>query len=508
MKKKLYTLSMLSTVFGCMSDVYATAQVQDDVEAPQPCGVAASAAPETFEAWTQLVASGAAPASSNMSMFQTDFRMIGALASALKTNTSITELDLRNCLIGDASAALLIEALQVNATLKALDVRQNPIGGYFLEKLLDLTHAHPTLKTVLYDGKFYENLSNMEGDDDRAHAHGVAARHMEDLLANRTSVVSSMEILADEELRMDGIMKDMSFPRLTKVELNLPMTLYKLEGFAILMGVSPVLKTFKLKSEEVSGMFDDNKKNKKVGYAFFDELKKNNTLTNVSVSVEHSEERVVFDKDDPMLVNHFRQTLRNHPSLVKLAIHAPDFKVRMMRTLGGGDMGQHAPSVALHMSSTEDADINGLAFVVQNRLARHLVLNFDQRFGEREMQRVNDVFAAFPFERVTLSATHAARVDIKALNTFMGCLKTNESDVVLDLALPTDMLPTAMKIVANRIPCVTQVNFQDHESLRATDFDTHLSRVEFRKPFLTRLFSALDDASSARIAPQRHIITH
>ncbi|MCA0370875.1 MAG: hypothetical protein LCH26_07215, partial [Proteobacteria bacterium] len=183
MKKKLYTLSILSTVFGCMSDVYATAAVQDDVEAPQPCGVAASAAPETFEAWTQLVASGAAPAHTNMSTFRTDLRMIDALASALKTNTSITNLDLRSCLIGDASAALLIKALKVNTTLRELDVRQNHIGGYVLEKLLNLTHAHPTLKTVRYDGKFYENLIGIESDYDQTRAYRVATKHIEDLLA-------------------------------------------------------------------------------------------------------------------------------------------------------------------------------------------------------------------------------------------------------------------------------------------------------------------------------------
>jgi len=132
-------------------------------------------------------------------------------------------------------------------------------------------------------------------------------------------------------------------------------------------------------------------------------------------------------------------------------------------------------------------------------------LNFDQRFGGREMQRVNDVFAAFPFERVTLHATHGKKVDIPALNRFMDFLKTSKTDVELDLALPKDMLPTAMRIVANHVPCVSKVGYEYSKDLETADFNMYASHIIGRRSLVQTLLSALDDSAHGRISSQRRL---
>ncbi|KFH63132.1 hypothetical protein MVEG_11169 [Podila verticillata NRRL 6337] len=80
-------------------------------------------------------------------------RMIGAkdvglLSETLKTNSTLTSLDLHSNSIGDNGAAALSEALKTNSTLTTLDLRGNSIGDNGAQALGEALKTNSTLATL------------------------------------------------------------------------------------------------------------------------------------------------------------------------------------------------------------------------------------------------------------------------------------------------------------------------------------------------------------------------
>ena len=70
---------------------------------------------------------------------------IACLAEAVKVNTTLTQLDLRDNNIGDAGATSLAEAMKVNTTLTQLVLRQNNIGDAGAASLAEAMKVNTTL---------------------------------------------------------------------------------------------------------------------------------------------------------------------------------------------------------------------------------------------------------------------------------------------------------------------------------------------------------------------------
>ncbi|KAF9176758.1 hypothetical protein BGZ50_009716 [Haplosporangium sp. Z 11] len=73
---------------------------------------------------------------------------LGLLADALKTNSTLTTLDLRNNSIGDNGAQALSEALKINSTLTTLDLSANSIGDNGAVALSEAFKTNSTLITL------------------------------------------------------------------------------------------------------------------------------------------------------------------------------------------------------------------------------------------------------------------------------------------------------------------------------------------------------------------------
>lgn len=70
------------------------------------------------------------------------------LASALKTNSTITSLGLENCGVGDGGARALAEALEVNHIIKSLDLGKNSIAAEGAHALADALKVRPTMEEL------------------------------------------------------------------------------------------------------------------------------------------------------------------------------------------------------------------------------------------------------------------------------------------------------------------------------------------------------------------------
>ena len=68
-----------------------------------------------------------------------------ALSEALKTNLTLTSLELRNNKIGDNGAVALSEALKINPTLTTLDLHSNSIGPNGVQALSEPRNTNTTV---------------------------------------------------------------------------------------------------------------------------------------------------------------------------------------------------------------------------------------------------------------------------------------------------------------------------------------------------------------------------
>ncbi|MBA4117899.1 MAG: hypothetical protein C0514_03275 [Candidatus Puniceispirillum sp.] len=505
MKKKLYTLSILSTVFGCMSHAYATAVVQDDVEANAPQAVAASSQPSMFANWIMEVRNNTASAKTNMSRFQTNPTMIQDLANALATNTTVTELDLRNCLIGSESALILINTLHENNTLEKLDLRQNPIEGYFLGKLQEVADTHPTLKTIKYGSMFHEIVDGcMEGYEGVDLARKLAKSRFEDLLANRQKTVQAITLKSDDRLDLDQIEDDMAFPRLTNVNVDFPMDLRPFEGFVMLMGMSPRLEKFSLKSADLRGLSEDNEQNKRVGYEFLDLVGNNHALKSVKLRANTDGDKTLFDGTDPVFIQKLRQVLHTHPSLESLDIHVPAFNLRFVRHLSKDP--HVAADNAFYFSRVDAQGMRDMSFALENRLVNGLAFNFHNAGIERDMPSMLRFLAQHPVARLTVEVPKKERVDAGSLNLFMHALKRYPTDFELGFKMPPAMLPKAVEFIGSFVPRVLNVSYNYHESLDNPEFHEMVRHITGRKSLVERLLGALDEGQGARLAAQRRVL--
>ena len=71
-----------------------------------------------------------------------------ALAQALKTNTSVTKIYLGKNEIGDAGAQVLAEALKINTTLKTIDLTHNKIGTAGAQAMADALKLNTSVTTL------------------------------------------------------------------------------------------------------------------------------------------------------------------------------------------------------------------------------------------------------------------------------------------------------------------------------------------------------------------------
>uniref|UniRef100_A0A7S1F6A1 Uncharacterized protein n=1 Tax=Noctiluca scintillans TaxID=2966 RepID=A0A7S1F6A1_NOCSC len=90
---------------------------------------------------------------SNLQMLSLTENPIGVagaqvLASALKTNSTITSLGLSDCGVGDGGAHALAEALKVNHTIKSLDLDKNSIAVEGTHALTDALKDRPTMEEL------------------------------------------------------------------------------------------------------------------------------------------------------------------------------------------------------------------------------------------------------------------------------------------------------------------------------------------------------------------------
>ncbi|KAK3819060.1 MAG: hypothetical protein J3R72DRAFT_529307 [Linnemannia gamsii] len=102
-----------------------------------------------------------------------------ALAEALKTNSTLTTLDLWNNSIGSDGAKALAEALKTNSTLTTLNLNRNSIGGDGAKALAEALKTNSTLTTL--------NLEYNKIGDDGAKALAEA------LKTNSTLTILSLE---------------------------------------------------------------------------------------------------------------------------------------------------------------------------------------------------------------------------------------------------------------------------------------------------------------------------
>ncbi|KAL0242426.1 hypothetical protein GEMRC1_004989 [Eukaryota sp. GEM-RC1] len=112
---------------------------------------------------------------------------VRALAEALKVNTTVTSVVLRDNSIGDEGAKALAEALKVNVTVTSVDLQDNSIGDEGAEALAEALKVNTTVTSV--------NLcDNCIGDE--------GARALAEALTVNTSVTSVN--LADNSIEDGG----------------------------------------------------------------------------------------------------------------------------------------------------------------------------------------------------------------------------------------------------------------------------------------------------------------
>ena len=75
-----------------------------------------------------------------------------ALAELLKSNTTITDLNLNENNLKDVGAKAIAEALKVNTTLKVLDLSLNYIGDEGAQALAEAIDANSTLEQLSISG--------------------------------------------------------------------------------------------------------------------------------------------------------------------------------------------------------------------------------------------------------------------------------------------------------------------------------------------------------------------
>ncbi|KAF9322929.1 hypothetical protein BG006_001946 [Podila minutissima] len=93
---------------------------------------------------------------STLTILNLDQNLIGdsgaqALAAALRTNSTLTSLDLRSIEIGFRGVQALSAALRTNSTLASLDLRANRIGDKKAQVLFEALKTNSTLTTVNLD---------------------------------------------------------------------------------------------------------------------------------------------------------------------------------------------------------------------------------------------------------------------------------------------------------------------------------------------------------------------
>ena len=127
-----------------------------------------------------------------------NFASIKALAEVLKTNTTLTELDLRRNFIGNEEAIVLAEALKINKTLVKLNLSENNIGN---EGAKALAEALKTNRTLI----------NLNLETNRISANG-ADPFVETLETNTTLIVEIFfnEFIDEDSRGFNEIIKRLS----------------------------------------------------------------------------------------------------------------------------------------------------------------------------------------------------------------------------------------------------------------------------------------------------------
>lgn len=515
MKKHLYTLSVLSSIFGYMTHAYGTADIQDDEEQSQT--VAASSQPTTFAEWIQVVENNTAPKDADISNYYITVSDMRAFASALATNTSIEELNLQNCLIGDQSMKVLIKALKKNETLRRLSVEHNPISGYFLKKLLKVASNHPTLEVTGYNDLFSLDLQYDETTLSTPFLQDVVANKIEDLVANRAPSVVSIQMYAYDPIDLEVMGGELAFPRLRSVSVNFPMPLPTFETVISLIKAAPDLQALKLSSERIDQLYEDNKKNMAVGHRLLDAMQQAHHLSHVSFSVFHDSDDSddaansklsLFNPQDPLFAEKLRPLVQAHPFLKKLSISIPEMNFYIIKHMLAVGATSVLTDATLHLSHAATEDINGLLFVSENKLVRRLSVDLSQVFNACDIAPIADVLAKYPFDHVTLMATSGRQVHMASLDHFLKIIARQQAELELDLRLPTSLLTPTIKKISEEVLNVREVSFLYHESLDKTDIHLYTSRIIGRRSLTNRLLPLLDDAASSRALPQRHIATN
>lgn len=508
MKKYLYGLSVLSSFFNFMADVYGTADVQDDEAIEQPQAVAASSQPGTFAEWIQAVGNNTAPSHTNIPNSYTTFSSMRAFAEALSTNTSITKLNLQNSLIGDRSAKLLIKALIRNGTLESLNVKLNPISGYFLEKLLEVAQTHPTLKVIEYDDSFYLGLHSDEEDHDE---QDKILERLEDLFVNRAPVVANIQMYAGHAIVLDVIDEDLAFPRLQDVIVNCPMRLSIVNKFSSLIERAPVLRIFELRSEDMGGFYEDNGQNTASGERFLDAVGRAHHLKSVLLDMEQDTEDArysFFDITSKSFLMKVCSLIQTHPSLEEFSISVPQVSFNFTRNFRETGTGPVFEGASLHVSRLTKAEVAGALCAAESNLANNLVFDLNVPFDRDNLDFMSRVMTRCSFERITLKSIPVLKVNANSLKSVLEFVALQNVDTELDLMLPTSLIASVLKIVSDSMPNVGKVTYQYHPDLEGTDFQMHTSHIIGRRSLISRLLPLLDDEAALRALPTRHLMAN
>ena len=510
MKRRFYTLGILSSVFGLMANVYGTAPAVDDESTEQSHAAAASSQPRAFAEWIEAIKYDRAPADANISNTLTTFPSMRDFAHALTINTSVKKLNLTNCMIGDRSAALLVDALGRNVTLESLNVRENPISGYLLERLLEVAQDHPTLKVVEYDDDFF--LSVPSSEDAEAFVREMATKTIEDLIANRAPVVTSIEMYGnDDDMDLDALDEDSAFPKLQRVSTNFPMSVSNLESFTHLMNGAPVLQKLKLKADYIEKFHEDNGQNTAAGKRFLDAVRHAHHLKNAILRVSYysdEEKYSLFDLTASSFLSEMRSFIETHPSLEAFSLSVPEAELNFTRTFRETRTGPALEGISFYLNDTKKKDLEGLSLVAQSKMANHLVLDFTKGYSSSNMQSVSDVLVHHPFEYVTFASRPGQEVDVTALNCMLKSLKDQKASIELHLSLPTHYIEPVLKCVSEYIPNVRQTTYAYHPHPDQAAVQEHTGRIIGGRSLVERLLPFLGHAPSLRTASQRHIATN
>ncbi|KAF9993363.1 hypothetical protein BGZ79_001988, partial [Entomortierella chlamydospora] len=184
------------------------------------------------------------------------------LAEALKTNSTLTTLDLRSNFIRDSGGQSLAEALKTNSTLTTLDLGSNLIGDSGGQSLAEALKTNSTLTTL--------NLrSNLIGD-------GGGQALAEALKAN-----STLTIL---DLRNNNIRDSGSHTLAEALKTNLTLTILDLEGNKIgFEGILSLTLARKVNSTLVALNLIENSINDTAASALAEAFHINSTVTTLNL---------------------------------------------------------------------------------------------------------------------------------------------------------------------------------------------------------------------------------